>query len=84
MRTTTATRTSFKNITSRFCNSFAIIKTCLAWKMLANSPRTMNDVKSKEKERRFCRHTLTFLRKPKIWSFHVVVLQRPVKKCTKM
>ena len=33
-------RRSFKNITSRFCNSFVIIPICLTWKMLANSPGT--------------------------------------------
>ena len=30
------------------------------------------------------RHTVTFSRKPKVWSFHVVALQTTVKKCIKM
>ena len=43
----------------------------------------MNDVKVR-KNKEHLRHTLPFSRKPKIWSFHVVGLQRTVKKCTKI
>ena len=43
----------------------------------------MNDVKVR-KIKKILRHTLPFSRKPNIWSFYVVVLQRTTKKCTKM
>ena len=36
----TSTKTSFQNIASRFCISFAIIEICLIWKIMANCPRT--------------------------------------------
>ena len=54
--------------------------------MLASCPgsKLLNDVKAKKTdERKTCRHALTLSRKPKIWSFDVVVLQRTAKKCTK-
>ena len=37
--TTTATKSSFQNITC-FCTSFAVIEICLTWKVLASCPGT--------------------------------------------
>ena len=51
---------------------------------MANCPGTTLLSTVEGKERKLCRHALTFSRKHNILSFDVVVLQRTVKKCTKM
>ena len=49
-------KASLENVTSRFCNFFAIIPMCLTWKMLAIYPGTklqMNGIKVRKKKNRF-------------------------------
>ena len=76
-----------ENITSKNNCSVLLLfhdySVCLTWRMLASCPRTKllwTVLKQRKRNKNLPSIVLTFSRKPKIWSYHVVALQRMAKK----
>ena len=83
--TATATKTSLENISLFHLCHFAIISTRSTFTKMANYPgtklvRVAHKLRKKMKHSPPCVHVL---HKTLNWAFHVVVLQRTAKKCTK-
>ena len=84
--TGTATKTSSKNINSRYCNHFETIPSFVI-RQKCSSPWGMKSLWTAlnlGKKMKIYLHVLTSSIKPQTWQFHVVLSQTTAKKWTKM
>ena len=79
-----ATKASPENITLFHLRYFAVILTRSTSTETANYPGTKLVGVAYKLRKKMKNSPSRSLKKPRIWSFHVVVLQRTTKKCTKM